>query len=285
MLGTVVVADKSKTVRRMVEIALAKHPFELTFAEDGAAAIQAVRDGSPAVAILGASLGGVNGYEAAQQLKADAGTKGVKILLVVGKTAGFDAGSAGDSVDDHIVSPFITQQLVEKVFNAVGADVPDGKIFKSSVLNIPLAKPKAAEKPAAAPAPEPTPPAAEPDFDAETVAMDALPPMAEQAPPPVVEEAPPPPVVADAPPPPVVEEAPPPPVVEAAPPPVVEATPAAAPTGDMTADAVAQTAAAAAAAGVDAALAERIAWEVVPQLAEAILKEEIARVVRARLAG
>ena len=268
MLGTVVVADKSKTVRRMVEIALAKHPFELTFAEDGAAAIQAVRDGSPAVAILGASLGGVNGYEAAQQLKADAGTQGVKILLVVGKSAGFDAGSAGDSVDDHIVSPFITQQLVEKVFNAVGADVPDGKIFKSSVLSIPLAKPKAAEKPAAAqaPAPEPTPPAAAPDLDAETVAMDALPPVAEQAPPPVVEQAPP-------------------PVVEEAAPPVVEAAPAAAPTGDMAADAVAQTAAAAAAAGVDAALAERIAWEVVPQLAEAILKEEIARVVRARLAG
>ncbi len=276
MLGTVVVADKSKTVRRMVEIALAKHPFELTVAEDGAAAIQAVRDGSPAVAILGASLGGVNGYEAAQQLKADAGTQGVKILLVVGKSAGFDAGSAGDSVDDHIVSPFITQQLVEKVFNAVGADVPDGKIFKSSVLSIPLAKPKAAEKPAAAqaPAPEPTPPAAAPDLDAETVAMDALPPVAEQAPPPVVEQAPPP----------VVEQAPP-PVVEEAAPPVVEAAPAAAPTGDMAADAVAQTAAAAAAAGVDAALAERIAWEVVPQLAEAILKEEIARVVRARLAG
>jgi len=258
MLGTVVVADKSKTVRRMVEIALAKHPFELTFAEDGAAAIQAVRDGSPAVAILGASLGGVNGYEAAQQLKADAGTQGVKVILLAGKSAGFDAGSAGDAVDDHLISPFVTQKLVEKVFTAVGAEVPDGKVFKSSVLNIPLAKPKAAEAPAA---PAPTPPSM--DDAAETVAMDSLPPMSEQAPPPVVEQAPP-------------------PVVEQAPAPAAEP---AAPTGDLAADAVARTAAAASAAGVDAALAERIAWEVVPQLAEAILKEEIARVVRARLAG
>jgi len=266
MLGTVVVADKSKTVRRMVEIALAKHPFELTFAEDGAAAIQAVRDGSPAVAILGASLGGVNGYEAAQQLKADAGTQGVKVILLAGKSAGFDAGSAGDAVDDHLISPFVTQKLVEKVFTAVGAEVPDGKVFKSSVLNIPLAKPKAAEAPAA---PAPTPPSM--DDAAETVAMDSLPPMSEQAPPPVVEQAPPP----------VVEQAPP-PVVEQAPAPAAEP---AAPTGDLAADAVARTAAAASAAGVDAALAERIAWEVVPQLAEAILKEEIARVVRARLAG
>lgn len=281
MLGSVVVADKSKTVRRMVEIALAKHPFELTFAEDGAAAIQAVRDGSPAVAILGASLGGVNGYEAAQQLKADAGTQGVKIIVLAGKSAGFDAGSAGDAVDDHIITPFVTQQLVEKVFGAVGAEVPDAKIFKSSVLSIPLAKPKAAEKPAAEPAAEPAPPVVE--EPAATVALEALPPMSEQAPPPVVEEAAPP-VIEDAPPP-VVEEAAP-PVVEQAPPPVVEEAPAApAPTGDLAADAVAQTAAAAAAAGVDAALAERIAWEVVPQLAEAILKEEIARVVRARLAG
>ncbi|MCB9546318.1 MAG: hypothetical protein H6706_10745 [Myxococcales bacterium] len=31
--------------------------------------------------------------------------------------------------------------------------------------------------------------------------------------------------------------------------------------------------------------AERIAWEVVPRLAEAILKEEIAKVVRERLAA
>ena len=250
MLGTVVVADKSKTVRRMVEIALAKHPFELTFAEDGAAAIQAVRDGSPAVAILGASLGGVNGYEAAQQLKADAGTQGVKVILLAGKSAGFDAGSAGDAVDDHLISPFVTQKLVEKVFTAVGAEVPDGKVFKSSVLNIPLAKPKAAEAPAA---PAPTPPSM--DDAAETVAMDSLPPMSEQAPPPVVEQAP------------------------------APAAEPAAPTGDLAANAVARTAAAASAAGVDAALAERIAWEVVPQLAEAILKEEIARVVRARLAG
>ncbi len=47
---------------------------------------------------------------------------------------------------------------------------------------------------------------------------------------------------------------------------------------------VVASAAAAMPAGASNELLERIAWEVIPQLAEALLKEEISRIVRERLA-
>ncbi|MBU0553463.1 hypothetical protein KKF91_02065 [Myxococcota bacterium] len=37
--------------------------------------------------------------------------------------------------------------------------------------------------------------------------------------------------------------------------------------------------------GLDQALVEQIAWEIIPKLAETLLKEEIARVVRERIAA
>ena len=61
MLGTIVLADDSKTVRRMVEIALHKHPFQLEVATNGAQTLDLVRGRNPAVVLVDTNLPG-DGY-------------------------------------------------------------------------------------------------------------------------------------------------------------------------------------------------------------------------------
>ncbi|MCA9538264.1 MAG: response regulator [Myxococcales bacterium] len=271
MLGTIVVADKSSTVRRMVEIALARHPFELVFAENGDAALEAILDKSPTVAIIDAALPGTDGYELTKQIKSDDATKGVTVILLVGRNSRYDTGRGRTAgVDEHLTKPFLTQKLVERVFTAVGQAVPDADIFRTSLLTIPLANPSKAPPPAApepdallTSAPEPTPPKA---------AAPAARPAANAAP------------AASNP-------------MASAKGPFDDNERTSQFTGTEKAP-VAEVARAVSTAVVDSGvvqktldseetrkLVERIVWEVVPQLAEAILKEEIAKIVRERMAA
>lgn len=266
MHGTIVVADKSKTVRRMVEIALAKHPFDLEFAEDGNSASAAIKAKSPKIVIVDADLPGVDGYALTEQIKGGGGD--TKVILLVGRNkTRYDAGrgrSAG--VDDHLVKPFLTQKLIEKVFGAIGANVPDAAIFRTSLLNIPLAgggvaSPSVgglsgglgASTPAATPTPAPAPKApvsiAKPAAAPEPPASNAF----EQEEPTKQYE---PPADAGA-------------VAESAAQMVLDAAAFKEALGEE---------------GPAREMFEKVVWEVVPQLAEAILKEEIAKVVRERMA-
>jgi CheY-like chemotaxis protein len=267
MQGTIVVADKSSTVRRMVEIALARHPFKLEFAADGAGAMQAIGAHGPLVAILDPDLPG-GGYDVAQSIKSDPATRGVKVLMLAGRNRQYDAARAQRSgVDGHLTKPFQTQELVAKVFETIGQPVPDAGLFRTSLGNIPLARKPVASAPpapapmAAAPAAAPPPPAAPvapPAPPPRTAAGDGNPfggasPFETEAPTRQFER------------------------------PADEAPVAAAAVQAATARIAGDAGLAGALEGASREVVERIAWEVIPQLAEAILKEEIARVVRERM--
>ncbi len=280
-MQSIVVADSSKTVRRMVEISLSRHPFTLENAETADAATLAAK--GKALAIIDAGLPG-DGYAAAKAI----GSAGTKVVLLVGRNSRYDADKGGDAgVVSHITKPFQTQELVKTVFEALGQEVPDADIFKSGLGAIPLArKPKAAPEPpkkAAPPAPRKGPPPPPPPPPAAKAAPPAAP---AKAPTPAPPAAPPAPAAS-------AEE----PAAQANPFDGVKAPfdeKAETKQFDKAAPEAAPAAAAAVAAVTgslsDALSAasketiERIAWEVIPPLAEAILKEEIARVVRERMA-
>jgi CheY-like chemotaxis protein len=318
MLGTIVLAEDSKTVRRMVEIALHGQPCQLQVAETPDQAVAAAP--GAALALVDNQLGG-NGYDVARQLK----QAGVKVLLLGGTHQQLDPLQVSQSgADGHLVKPFETQALLDAVYTAItGQRAPDSDVFRAPSMSIPLARKDAAKPaaPAVPPAPKPAPPAAPPAAPAAPAAGKGT-------------WAPPPPVAtpqhateakagnpfagvqspfdrdeatrpfmkrrnleeggfgadgatsADAR---VPEPAESPVAAPAAAPP--PAAPAAAPAAAPVAAAVAKAGAATAASLEDALgsasseVIERVVWEVVPALAEAILKEEIARVVRERLAA
>jgi CheY-like chemotaxis protein len=326
MLGKIVVADSSRTVRRMAEISLDRHPFQIVFATDGQGALRSIGEQRPALALIDATLPGVDGYEVARQVKSNPSTAHTRVLLLVGRNSRFDSARARQSgVDGQVPKPFLTQKLVEVAFEAVGQSAPDQGLFKSTLLNIPLARKDGGTPPAAfagltntgsqpalqstpampaaqaaprapsAPSAPPPTPAARPSLPPTPPAGIAARPAAPQPQPPLPR-------------PPAPRTAPPSAVVPAPPPRAPTAPPAEAFTeASAPASAAVPKAPAAnqaqvgnaatvqallhspelvkALAGVPPELIEAIAWEVVPKLAEAILKEEIARVVRARLSA
>ena len=264
MQSTIVLVEDSRTVQRMVQIALDKKDFSLAVAQSAQGALSLIRDHSPAAALVDAALTGTDGYALCQQIKAQ--HPGTKVILLTGEGAPYDEARGGQvGVDAHVVKPFITQDLVDTVMVALtGQPDPDGRLFKAQFESIPLARggstrsmrtgsmaamrpttsptpAPASRKPAPAPAPAPAPPAPAPA----PVAAAPKPAPAPAPPPPA-------PAMADA--------------VSAA-------------TDRVQGDPKLQEAL----SGVSREVIERVVWEVVPPLAEAILKEEIARIIRQRL--
>ena len=292
MSATVVLAEDSKTVRKMVEIALGRQPFSLEVATDGEAALARVREASPAVLLVDTHLPGVDGYEVARRVKST--QPEVKVILLAGHHQVLDADRAARSgADGHLTKPFKTQELLDAVYSAaLGRPSPDAELFREAANAIPLArKPAPAPAPTAAPAappaaaPRPAPAAPPPPAAPTSVVASSNPFAGVQSPfesseptrpffkgPDALPPSAPAPAVAA-------------PAVSA---PVVSAISAA--TVSTLTQAVAPSVSAADPAAVKAALEslsketiERMLWEIIPPLAEAILKEEIAKVVRERL--
>lgn len=285
MSATVVLAEDSKTIRKVVEIALSRQPFALEVAANGEAALARVREVAPAVLLVDTHLPGVDGYEVARRVKST--QPEVKVILLAGHHQVLDADRAARSgADGHLTKPFKTQALLDAVYSAaLGRPAPDAELFREAASSIPLAR-KPAPAPVAAPAPAPRPaPVAAPPAPPAPVVASSNPFAGVQSPFEASEPTRPffkgPNALPPAPPAPSAPA----PIIAA---PVVSAISAA--TVSTLTQAVAPSAAAVDANAIKSALEdlsketiERMLWEIIPPLAEAILKEEIAKVVRERL--
>jgi CheY-like chemotaxis protein len=232
------------------------------------------------MAIVDVSLPG-GGYDVAAQIKAGGKTK---VLLLVGRSQSFDIAKAQKAgIDAHIQKPFLTQQLVERVFTALGQPVPDKAVFRSTTMTIPLARKKGKDAANTSKAPKSSKPSLPPPTSQRAPAPPP-PPSTPSLPPPVSKSAPPPtPKGRPSVPPVSAAKAPAPPSRAPQPPPMdVFAQSAVQKTVEKVAN---DPAIAAALNNASRDTVQQVAWEVVPRLAEAILKEEIAKLVRERLAA
>lgn len=279
MATTILAVDDSVTMRKILEITFAGTDFQLVAVASGDEALSKVRQGGVGVIICDNSLEG-DGYEVARQLKAAAPS--TPLLFLSSRQNAYDAGKGGGArIDDHIDKPFDTQQLIDRVNKLASGGV-------SAVAAAPSAAPAAA-----APAPAAASPA-QAVAKSKTMAYGA-PAQAAPAPAPAQKTAgfgagglggakP-----APAPAPAAARPAPAPAPAPAARS-VVPA--AAAPAASAAIHAAnGQLAAQVGAMGLspqqaDAILAlsrdliERVVWEVVPVLAESLIKEEIARLTK-----
>ena len=141
---TVVVAEKSSTVLKMVETAISGLGMDIYTADHGEAALQAVRDNVPALLIIRDDLPGEDGYAVAQSMAADPGLAHIPVVLLLGRTATADMSRMGErEFAGHINLPFKTQALVETVCQALNREAPDVALYRPYMLEIPLAHPEA----------------------------------------------------------------------------------------------------------------------------------------------
>jgi twitching motility two-component system response regulator PilH len=115
-MPTVVIADDSPTLRRIVSSVLGRDGFEVVSAEDGVQAVQAVFRTMPDAVVLDVQMPRVSGYVAARLLKDDWQTADIPVVLLTSlDTASDKYWGAQTGADRYLTKDFEAPQLVEAV--------------------------------------------------------------------------------------------------------------------------------------------------------------------------
>ena len=127
-MPTVVIADDSPTLRRIVTSVLSREGFDVVAAEDGVEAVQAVFRTMPDVVILDVQMPRVSGYVATRLLKDDWQTADIPVILLTSLDAASDRyWGVQTGADRYLTKDFEAPQLVEAVREVLvaGARRPD----------------------------------------------------------------------------------------------------------------------------------------------------------------
>jgi len=152
-LMRILIVEDSVTMRKVIEMTFAGENAELLAVESGERALQQGRDFVPDVAFIDASLPGIDGYEVTRAIKADPQLAGTAVILMASQHRPLDEARAAEvGADEHILKPFDTQEAIDKATGLAGrADA------LSEAASIPVARP-AMPQPISTPAYRPTPP-------------------------------------------------------------------------------------------------------------------------------
>ena len=140
MAKTILLADDSMTIQKVVELTFMDQDYQVVAVSDGESAIQRMAEVNPDLVIADVHMPGASGYDVCRHAKAH--HPGTPVLLLVGTFEQFDeqAASAAGS-DGDLKKPFDSQELLGQVERLLAA---------ASASAAP-----AASEPTAAPAPTP----------------------------------------------------------------------------------------------------------------------------------
>jgi CheY-like chemotaxis protein len=121
-MPTVVIADDSPTLRRIVTSVLTREGFEVVTAEDGVEAVQAVFRTRPDAVVLDVQMPRVSGYVAARLLKDDWQTSDIPVVLLTSLDAASDRyWGAQAGADRYLTKDFEAPELVAAVSGAMAS--------------------------------------------------------------------------------------------------------------------------------------------------------------------
>jgi DNA-binding response OmpR family regulator len=112
----VLVADDDPDIRELVVFKLENSGLRVCAAGNGRAALDAALANPPDLAVLDVMMPGLTGLEVCAQLRANAATKDVPVVLLTAKaleadvTRGFEIGA-----DDYVTKPFSPRELLSRV--------------------------------------------------------------------------------------------------------------------------------------------------------------------------
>ena len=120
----ILIVDDQFEVRELVEVTLRIADYEILQAASGDEALRIARQEKPDLVLLDVMMPNstVDGFEVCRQLKQDAETEHISIVMITarGQDADFAAGKAAGA-DDYFTKPFSPLQLMNKVEEILGA--------------------------------------------------------------------------------------------------------------------------------------------------------------------
>src|SRR5512143_3836924 len=169
----ILLADKSITIQKVVEMLFSGKEYEVTCVSDGESALSEAARIVPDGVLVDVDLPRIDGYTFTKRLKDAPALARMPAILMLSRDDVYDAGKGKLSgIADHIAKPFESQDLIGRVKKALSAasapPVAPAPASRTAMPSPPKAAPVAAPMPSppkaapAAPAP-PTPrPAAAP---------------------------------------------------------------------------------------------------------------------------
>ncbi len=116
MPRTLLLADDSVTIQKVVSISFANEDIQLVTVDNGDAAIAKARELRPDIVLADVVMPGKSGYEVCAAIKGDPELAGTPVLLLTGTFETFDRERAAQAgADGHITKPFEAQALVDQV--------------------------------------------------------------------------------------------------------------------------------------------------------------------------
>ncbi len=150
MPKTLLLADDSVVIQKLVGLSFANEDIELVTTDNGDEALTRAREIIPDLVLADVVMPGKNGYEVCAAIKGDPQLAHVPVLLLTGTFEAFDEERARQvGSDGHITKPFEAQGLVDRVTELLV------RAAQASPAAVPAAPP-----PPAASAPPQAPPSA-----------------------------------------------------------------------------------------------------------------------------
>ena len=109
----VMVVDDSLTVRKITSRMLTRENFEVSTAKDGVDGLQQLQDIEPDLILLDIEMPRMDGFEFARNVRADARTKHIPIIMITSRTADKHRNRAIElGVNEYMGKPYQEEQLL-----------------------------------------------------------------------------------------------------------------------------------------------------------------------------
>lgn len=116
MPKTLLLADDSVTIQKVVGLSFASEDVTLVTVNNGDDALARVRELRPDLVLADVVMPGRNGYEVCEAIKGDPSLRHIPVLLLTGTFEAFDQERARRAgADGHVTKPFEAQALVAQV--------------------------------------------------------------------------------------------------------------------------------------------------------------------------
>jgi CheY-like chemotaxis protein len=167
-MATLLLADDSVTIQRVIELTFAGEDIRVITVSDGDSAIKRIDEERPDIVLADVGMPGVDGYQVARHVKQSPASAGARVLLLTGAFEPIDEEEARQTgCDGVLVKPFEPRQLIKTVRDLLAgertedlwpADMPRLERAPAPVTEVPFAPPPIPSSVQIVPhAPEPPP--------------------------------------------------------------------------------------------------------------------------------
>ncbi|MCL5022877.1 MAG: response regulator [Nitrospirae bacterium] len=123
MAQRLLLADDSITIQKVVELVLAEEGFDIKAAGNGEEALAAMDEFRPDIVLADIDMPKMNGYQLCERIKANPATKAVPVILLAGAFEPLDEELAKNvGAEDFIIKPFESQELIGKINAVIAAE-------------------------------------------------------------------------------------------------------------------------------------------------------------------